>query len=169
MSAEVLFWIFSGLIIGTSLIVLMTRNVLYAAIALMAALLGVAVIFVLAQADFLAVTQIMIYVGGIVTLMIFGVMLSKSVDIDNSQKFNIKTIASGLFVTLLISGVLLSLLNDIQWNSKNSTTVEDVKSTTENLGLELLTSYIVPFEVIAILLLVALVGAAFVASKVLKK
>ena len=169
MSAEVLFWIFSGLIIGTSLIVLMTRNVVYAAIALMAALLGVAVIFVLAQADFLAVTQIMIYVGGIVTLMIFGVMLSKSVDIDNSQKFNIKTIALGLFVTLLISGGLLSLLNDIQWGSKNSATVEDVKSTTENLGLELLTNYILPFEVIAILLLVALVGAAFVASKVLKK
>lgn len=169
MSAQVLFFAFSGLIIVTSLIVLMTRNVLYAAVALMGALLGVGVIFVIAQADFLAVTQIMIYVGGIVTLMIFGVMLSKSVDIDNSQNYNLKTIFLGLFLALTIGGALLFLLNDIKWHTQDITSLEDIKSTTESLGLELLTNYIVPFELIAILLLVALVGAAFVASKVLKR
>ena len=169
MNVEFLFWSSSLLILGAAFFVLVTRNVLYAAISLMVALLGIAVIFIIAQADFLAVTQIMIYVGGVITLLVFGVMLSKSIDIDKSRKFDPRKLFLSSFTAVLTGGGLLFTFSRVQWDHRNSTEVLDVKTTTFDLGVELLTTYLIPFELVAILLLVALVGAVFVASKVLIK
>ena len=70
------FYGFSALAIGAALTILFTRNVMYAALCLFIALLGVAALYVLAGADFLAITQLLIYVGGVLVLLIFGVMLT---------------------------------------------------------------------------------------------
>ena len=168
---HIIFLFFSALIVGSGLLILFTNNVLYAAVGLMFSLLGVAVVFVFANADFLAVTQIMVYVGGVLTLMLFGIMLSKRADLDTSSKqANGNWILGGL-TALLVGGGLIYVLNRVDWSlvGTQNTVVASQKTTIQIIGQQLLTNYMLPFEVVAVLLLVALVGAAFVSSKILKR
>jgi NADH:ubiquinone oxidoreductase subunit 6 (subunit J) len=164
---QIIFILFSALIIGGALLILLSNNIIYGALGLMMSLLGVAAVFTFAGADFLAVTQIMVYVGGVLTLMIFGIMLSKRADLDNSAEGTTTNVFLGGMTALLVGGGLIGLLTRVDWDKL--ATVEVSKSTISMIGVELLTNYLLPFEIVAILLLVALVGAAFVASKTLKK
>ena len=77
---QLLFYFFAGLVVASALVVLFTRNILNAAFSLIFTFLGIAAIYVLAGADFIAITQIIVYVGGILVLMVFGVMLSTKVE-----------------------------------------------------------------------------------------
>ncbi len=164
---QIIFILFSTLTLAGALLVLLSNNLIYNAVGLMTSLLGVASIFVFAGADFLAVTQLMVYVGGVLTLMLFGIMLSKRADLDNSAKDTTTNIFWGGGTALLVGGGLIALLAKIDWNKIQQITPQ--KSTISKIGEQLLTNYLLPFEVIAVLLLVALVGAVFIASKTLKK
>lgn len=176
---QLAFYAFAALTIGGALAVLLTRNVLYAAFFLLLTLLGVAGLFVLASADFLAVAQIMIYVGGVLVLVIFGVMLThnpKQLADTNSQTPNrilslnrsggrmawvvALLLASGLFVALytMLARANFALMNrPVGW-----------QSTVTTIGKQLMTEYVVPFEMAGILLLAALVGATYLAAPSLK-
>ncbi|MTI21579.1 NADH-quinone oxidoreductase subunit J, partial [Fulvivirga sp. RKSG066] len=151
---EVLFYIFGGLAVLGALLVLITKNVLYAACSLVVAFLGVAAIYVLAGAEFLAITQIMIYVGGIVVLMIFGVMLTNRLSgkalIASSHNQFWGLIAGGAIFSLL----LLSLFQvNLPIIKQSIPEFDNIRT----LGVGLMSDYILPFEVAAILLLLALV------------
>ncbi len=171
---QLTFYSFAALTLGGALAVLLTRNVMYAAFFLLLTLLGVAGLFVLASADFLAVAQIMIYVGGVLVLVIFGVMLTHKPDtktnaesqqpnrvpslnrLSNSWVVTV-LVASGIFVTLysLLSRSSFVLLQQpIGW-----------ESTVTWVGMQLMTEYLVPFELVGILLLAALVGATHLAGR----
>jgi NADH-quinone oxidoreductase subunit J len=109
--AEIAFYGFSALAIGAALTILFTRNVMYAALCLFIALLGVAALYVLAGADFLAITQLLIYVGGVLVLLIFGVMLTHRAERESSQKANIVLTTHlnrfwGALIALSIFGLL---------------------------------------------------------------
>ena len=164
---QFIFILFSALTIGGALMILLSDNVIYGALGLMMSLLGVAAIFAFAGADFLAVTQIMVYVGGVLTLMIFGIMLSKRADLDRTSKGTVTNILLGSVTSVLVGTGLIILLSKINWNQLDVITTQ--KSTISTIGIKLLTDYLLPFEMVAILLLVALIGAVFVASKTLKK
>lgn len=171
---QIAFYGFAALTLLGGLAVLLTRNVMYAAFFLLLTLLGVAGLFVLASADFLAVAQIMIYVGGVLVLVIFGVMLTHHPDsrtnIDSQQPNRIASpnridsswvtallVVGGVFATLytLLARASFVLLNQpVGW-----------ESTVQTVGKQLMTEYVVPFEIIGILLLAALVGATYLASK----
>ncbi|MDB4835261.1 NADH-quinone oxidoreductase subunit J [Cyclobacteriaceae bacterium] len=168
MSLDIVFALFTFIIIAASLIILISNNVLYAAVGLMISLLGVAGIFVLAQADFLAVTQIMIYIGGTLTLMIFGIMLSKRADLHLETKIAFPKIFRGVSIAALVAGGLLYLLSQVNWTIVSTAEPKDDTTTVYTIGELLLTKYLFPFELIAVILLISLVGAAFVASKNLK-
>ncbi len=172
---QVAFYAFSTLTLIGALAVLLTRNVLYAAFFLLLTLLGVAGLFVLASADFLAVAQIMIYVGGVLVLVIFGVMLThkpeQAADANSQTPNRIASlnragpllnrivpllVAAGLFVGLyaLLARANFSLLTrPVGW-----------ESTIRTVGKQLMTEYVVPFEIAGILLLAALVGATYLAA-----
>ncbi len=160
--------LFSALALGGALAVLLTRNVLYSAFFLLLTLLGVAALFVLAGADFLAVAQIMIYVGGVLVLIVFGVMLTHNTDSANrnSQRSNAVltnhrswlwpvVIAGGTFTVLF---QVLSRGGFVLLNRK-----PNYQTTVDTIGRQLMTDYLIPFEIAGILLLVALVGAAYLA------
>lgn len=168
---QFIFLFFSVVIIGSSLLILFTNNVLYAAVGLMLSLLGIAAIFVFANADFVAVTQLMVYVGGVLTLMLFGIMLSKRADLDTSSKESSGNYILGVLTAAIVGGGLLFILSKLDWSQigKQNVEISTGKSTIQIIGQQLLTNYMLPFEVVAVLLLVALVGAAFVSSKILKK
>ncbi|WP_288425186.1 NADH-quinone oxidoreductase subunit J [uncultured Spirosoma sp.] len=170
---QLAFYGFSALTLLGAIAVLVTRNVLYAAFFLLLTLLGVAGLFVLASADFLAVAQIMIYVGGVLVLVIFGVMLTHKAEPTaavNSQTANRVpslnrtgatlagfAIATSLFVALytLLARANFPLLNEpVGW-----------QSTIQTIGKQLMTEYVVPFEIAGVLLLAALVGATYLAAR----
>ena len=176
---QVAFYAFAALSLIGALAVLFTRNVLYAAFFLLLTLLGVAGPFVLASADFLAIAQIMIYVGGVLVLVIFGVMLTNKpgtpTDTTSQQPNRIASlnrsggvwgwvigiaVAGSLFValfTLLMRANFILLDQPVGW-----------QSTVNTIGKQLMTEYVVPFEIAGILLLAALVGATYLASPLAK-
>lgn len=170
MFIQIIFYIFAGLTIASALVVLWTKNVLYAAFSLIMTFMGVAAMYVFAGADFIAVSQILIYVGGILVLIIFGVMLTnrlsgQAVFTESHNKF------TGFLIGLTIFGVLLYSIyqvNFIAISKVNAVTDAAAESTIGVIGVKLMSTYILPFEMIAVLLLLTLIGAAFIARRQLK-
>jgi NADH-quinone oxidoreductase subunit J len=141
--------------------VVTTKNVVHAALYLVLVLAGVAGIFVLLAAEFLAIVQILVYIGAIVVLFLFGIMLTRAKigklsDLDNDQRW------IGAIVALFLFGVLGAILNtgfkDIKLDVTNVGRTADV-------GTSIFQQYVIPFEVVSILLLAALVGAVVIARK----
>jgi NADH-quinone oxidoreductase subunit J len=127
--------------------VVTTKNVVHAALWLVLVLGGVAGIFILLAAEFAAVVQVLVYIGAIVVLFLFGIMLTRApighdAELDNDQRW------AGLVVGLLLFGVLASVLAK-QFGRANS----------------VFTTYVVPFEVVSVVLLAALVGAVVIARR----
>jgi NADH:ubiquinone oxidoreductase subunit 6 (subunit J) len=162
------FYGFSTLAIASALFILFTKNLIYAAFALFLAFLGVAALYVLAGADFLGVTQVMIYVGGILVLLIFGIMLTQKSDksLDPSKPNSIEVlIKREIWGFLLGFGFFVFLLKIIFISDfKMAGDSINSKSTIKTIGVELMTSHLLPFEIAAMLLLVALIGAAYLAT-----
>lgn len=176
---QLAFYAFASLSIFGALAVLLTRNVLYAAFFLLLTLLGVAGLFVLASADFLAIAQIMIYVGGVLVLVIFGVMLTHKPelpgDMTSQQPNRIASLNrsgnwSGWVLAVLVAGSLFAALFTLLVRANFSLLNQPVgwQSTVNTIGQQLMTEYVVPFELVGILLLAALVGATYLASPLAK-
>ncbi|SOD95034.1 NADH-quinone oxidoreductase subunit J family protein [Spirosoma fluviale] len=172
---QLAFYFFAALTLGGALAVLLTRNVLYAAFFLLLTLFGVAGLFVLASADFLAIAQIMIYVGGVLVLVIFGVMLTHKPERPadtNSQQPNRIISASrfakgaGWIIPVLVVGALFVALQTLLARANFSLLDQPAgwQNTTPVIGKQLMTEYVVPFEIAGILLLASLVGATYLAA-----
>lgn len=160
----IVFYVFALLIVSSAIVVVMSRNIMYAAFGLMFTFFGVAGLYVMLNADFVAITQVMVYIGGILILIIFGVILTTNiagVEIQEGPtgKFRM-TIAS--LITLILFVVLLITYLNAEFIVGN---VQFGESTLEILGVSLMTKYLLPFEVAAVLLLIALVGAALIARR----
>ncbi len=147
--------------------IVIAKNVLHAALLLIVCLLSIAGIFVLLHAEFLAVTQIMVYAGGIVILMIFGVMLSsrvanKPMNVETARKIpGFLTGAGMLFIIVYaINSMTFSFPTD---------TISPASDNVRDIGFQLMSSYVAPFEIAGILLLISLIGAAVTASFLIKK
>lgn len=170
MFIQIIFYIFAGLTIASALVVLWTKNVLYAAFSLIVTFMGVAAMYIFAGADFIAVSQILIYVGGILVLIIFGVMLTnrlsgQAVFTESHNKF------TGFIIGLTIFGILLYSIYQVNFTAiskVNAASETAAESTIGIIGVKLMSTYILPFEMIAILLLLTLIGAAFIARRQLK-
>ena len=156
-----IFWIFALVTIGAAAVVVFSRNIVRSAFSLVFAFFGVAGLYVLLMADFLAVTQLMIYVGGILVLLIFGVMLTQN-QINVDIKSGVLSVWPATIITAGVGGLLLAIFWDAHWKTAD---MPPMQSTANALGEMLLTSYLLPFELASIVLLVALVGAAMIARR----
>jgi NADH-quinone oxidoreductase subunit J len=162
------FYGFSGLLLGAALCILFTRNLIYAAFYLFLALLGVAALYVLAGADFLAITQILLYVGGILVLLVFGIMLTqtteRTTDATRPNRIEVPHAARwwGCIVAGSFFGWMWIVLSKSFFMTNGSLITE--RTTFRTLGIELMTTHLLPFELAGILLLVALVGASYLAT-----
>ncbi len=159
-----IFYVFGAITLLSALFILFTRNILYAAFSLILTFVGVAGIFVLSGAEFIGVTQLLVYVGGILVLIVFGVMLTNRVKGQKVvspvyQKFVGSIVGIGLFM-LLMKGILEANFGAMQWMKTN-----EQQTSLKRFGMTLMTDYVVVFEVIGILLLVALIGAVYMAGK----
>jgi len=161
---QAIFLVTSVVILGSALMVVTTRNLVHAALWLVAALFGVAVIFVVLNAGFLAIAQVVIYIGAIAILMIFAIMLTQRVAQDSGPQTNPNWVWAFLVAAALFGGLtwLLSA-----W-SGFTTPLPEISSRADplrQLGQALVSpnAYVLPFEVASVLLVAALIGAIMIA------
>ena len=156
------FYLFAVVTLISASIVVFSKNIVYSAFALLFAFFGVAGLYVLLMADFIAVTQLMIYVGGILVLVLFGVMLTTKVFSVDMRSGTIQTLPAVLIVAAL-AGTLVGVFWTTDWRVMPATA--EFEKTAPRMGELLLTSYLLPFEIASVVLLVALVGAAMIARR----
>lgn len=174
---RVLFYFLSFIAIVSALYAASSKNLVRSIFVFFVTLFSLAGLYVLALADFVAVTQVVIYVGGILVLILFAFMLSGKETLNVLQKqegkfLSIKKlpaiVLSALFFVVLINVVFKTDADNLPWvrdaiSLKNEITPKDIMI--DNIGVNLMTRYLLPFEAISILLLVALVGAAHLSRK----
>ncbi|MBI5645697.1 MAG: NADH-quinone oxidoreductase subunit J [Ignavibacteriae bacterium] len=158
--ADILFYVFAAITVCSAMVVAFARNVIYAAFALLFTFLGVAGLYVFLQADFLAVAQVMVYIGGILILIIFGVMLTNRVTNVDVTSGTLHTLPATIIAGVLL-GTLVLLVTRATWIDAG--VLPDVQGTTAAIGERLMSTYLLPFEIIGILLLVTIMGAAMIA------
>jgi NADH-quinone oxidoreductase subunit J len=159
---DILFYVFAVVAVVSAGIVVFSRNVLYAAFSLVFTLFSIAALYAMLQADFLAVTQVLIYVGGILVLMLFGLMLTNRVISVDIKSGSIQIIPA-LILAAMVAGSLAGIFYST-W-SASPTVPASITATTPNLGTMLMTTYLLPFEVASVVLLIALIGAAMLARR----
>ncbi|MGB9697328.1 MAG: NADH-quinone oxidoreductase subunit J family protein [Ignavibacteria bacterium] len=157
----IIFYLFAVITLVSGFIVVTSKNIMHAAVSLFVMLFSVAVFYVLLYADFIAITQIMVYIGGILVLLIFGIMLTHKITEADLKTSNLKVIPAMIF-TVGITAIIISVVLSTKWNVFSSVRYE---TTVEKIGVMFLTNYLLPFEVASIVLLVALIGAAMYARK----
>ena len=161
---DIVFYVFALVLVASSLMVAFSRNLIYSAFSLLGSLVSVAVLFVLLSADFLAVTQILIYMGGILVLILFAIMLTSTIrEVRVSNRYIGESPA---FLVTAFSFLLLAVISvRAPWLKA---VVRPSGPTTREIGNSLLTKYILPFEIASVLLLIAVVGAVMLARKEVK-
>ena len=156
------FWALALAMVVAAVRVVTTRNVVHAALYLVVSLLGAAALFVLLFAEFVAWVQVLVYVGAVVVLMLFGLMLTRapigSANFDNDQRLLAALCAGALF--LVTSWIMV---DEFAGRTLSFDRAEGI--TTRSVGEVIFSAYVLPFEVVSVLLLAALVGAIVIARR----
>ena len=158
---ENIFLLMSALVIGSAFWVVFSPSLIHSAVSLMFTLFGTAGLYIFLYADFIAATQVVIYVGGILVLIIFGVMLTNRIDtpsIAASSKNQFIGAIGAFTIFIMQTGVIFNT----SWNIGDEQSRE---ATVGSIGNLLLNKYLLPFEIVSILLLAALMGAALLSRR----
>jgi len=144
--------------------VAVSRNILYSSVGLLMALLGAGSLYVFLSADFVAVTQLLVYIGGVLVLILFAVMLTNritEVNVSNTSfgKFG------GVLLFVAVAPVLLAVVTLTPWPASSGAALAP---TTAEIGNGLLTKWLLPFEVASLVLLATLIVAVVIARKEIK-
>lgn len=158
---QVVFILLSVLTLGCGLMVVTSRNLFHSALWLVGSFFGVAALYGLLEAEFLAVAQILIYIGAIATLIIFATMLTRGMMLGRTKMSNFQSGISGV-VAILLLGLLVLVLLQVNWPTEALPVPDD---TIAMIGEAFVSAYVIPFEVMSVLLLVALVGAIMIARE----
>jgi NAD(P)H-quinone oxidoreductase subunit 6 len=161
---SVVFYLIALVVVASAAMVAFSRNIIYSAFSLLGTFAGVAGIYVFLGADFVAAVQLLIYVGGILVLILFAVMLTHRItDVQITNR------AAGRLPGLIIVGILLVLLVQTIRETPWAKVKEVVYApTSAKIGDLFLQSYLLPFELASIVLLAALIGSVVLARKEIK-
>jgi NADH-quinone oxidoreductase subunit J len=157
---EVFFFTLAVFTVAAGVLVVLARNIVHSAVALIFSFCGVAGIYVLLDAEFLAAVQVLVYVGGITILLLFAIMLTTRIA-ARARVFNEQVWASGLVALGTTAILVYASLAGIRVSGQAPAPPD----TTSALGRLLLTTYVLPFEVASVLLLAAMVGAIILARR----
>ena len=150
------FWVLSAVTLVAAGGVMVSRNLLHAVLFLILSFVGIAGFFVLLSADFLAMAQIIIYVGAIAVLVLFAILLTPHASRDNAET---AMLLPAVLLSVCLGAVFLLVIHDTKW----STVTESPGLGASELGEALLTTWVLPFEIASVLLTAALVGAIMLA------
>ena len=158
------FYLVAGITVASAVGVAFSRNIVYSAFALMGAFMGAAGLFVMLAADFIAVVQVLVYVGGILVLMLFAVMLTHRIaDVQVSNR-SVGTLPA-LTIVAALGGIMGKAILNTTWHTVAQ---PEALPTTYGIGDGFLTTYLLPFELASVVLLAALIGAVVLSRKELK-
>ncbi len=163
---DIIFYFFATVTLISAGIVVFSKNIVRSAFSLVFTFFGIAGLYVLLNADFVAVAQLFVYVGGILVLLLFAVMLTQKISNLQMKITTLHPIIAIILVASLI-GVLCGIVRMNDW--RIITISEIPQSTAQSIGKALITTHILPFEIISVILLVAIIGAAMLARKSEKK
>ncbi len=159
--ANLTFWLLIILTIVSAVIVVGSRQLIYSAIALLFTFVGVAGLYIFLWADFIGVVQVVIYIGGVMVLILFGIMLTNKVTTIQISHSSLQrrsgAMAAGAILLLLVITILRTPWLEIM--------AVEPEQTVATIGKLLLINYLLPFEIASILLLGALIGAATLARR----
>ena len=157
---HVAFGIIAAVMVASALRVVTTRDIVHAALYLVIVLAGVAALFLLVGAEFTGITQVLIYIGAVIVLFLFGIMLTRSdfdQDTETDHKRKFPAILTALLLLAVMIGALVDRFEDVELDATPQTTAQ--------VSDELFSQYIVPFEAVSVLLLAALIGAIVIARR----
>ena len=163
---DLIFYAFAVMTIGGAAGCAFSRNIIYSAWALLFAFMGVAGLYVFLGADFPAVAQVLIYVGGILVLILFAIMLTKQIGEDPKLTNAHLALPVGAALAVVTVGTLSYMAVMAPWKVVAKPSYEPVSAA---LGTAFLTDFLLPFEVASVVLLAALVGAVIIARKEIKE
>jgi NADH-quinone oxidoreductase subunit J len=153
------FWILSVVLVGSALAVVLTKNLFHAVLWLALALTGTAGIFLLVEAEFLAAVQLLLYAGGIITIMVFAIVVTERLVGERLAQTS-RHIAAGAVVSVALLALLVRAV------ARQPLAIERPAippNLTATLGEQVLTRFVLPFELLAVLMLAALLGAMYFA------
>ena len=153
------FWSLSAITIGGALMIIVSRNLIHAVVFLILSFIGVAGLFITLSADFLALVQILVYVGAIAVLMLFAILLTPRAGRDNEEN-SLRYPAMVLMGLVIAAGTFVAL--DTDWGPMREAAVG---TQAKIIGESLINSYVLPFEIGAVMLTAALVGAIALARE----
>ncbi|MCX6080450.1 MAG: NADH-quinone oxidoreductase subunit J [Chloroflexi bacterium] len=164
-ASQVIFILSAALIIASALMVVTTRNLIHAALWLIATLFGVAILYAVLEAGFLAVVQVVVYIGAIAIMFIFAVMLTRKEMRDKGPQVNASWPLSAVLGLLTFGGLFVIFS---KWDGLGKLPVAipgGSDALLSQLGLALTSpdAFVLPFEVASVLLLAALIGSVYVA------
>jgi NAD(P)H-quinone oxidoreductase subunit 6 len=159
------FYLIAAMTLGSALVVACSRNIIYSGFSLLGTFMGVAGIYVFLGADFVAAVQVLIYVGGILVLILFAVMLTHRItDVEVTNR------AAGRVPALIMIAVLVCLLIDTITRTPWAKAKEVVYAATAwKIGDQFLDTYLLPFELASLVLLAAMIGAVVISRKEIKE
>ncbi len=152
---QLVFYLLAALTVGSACFVAFSRNIVYSTFALLGAFAGVVGIYVMLAADFVAMVQLLVYVGGILVLTIFAVMLTQGIS-DVTVSNRAAGVVPSLITVVLVGAVMLFAVIRTPWHQAK---VGPIEPTTYGIGNAFLGDYVLPFEVASLVLLAALIGA----------
>lgn len=167
LSEVLLFYLMAAITAGSALAVVISRNIVRMAVALLFTLIGVAGLFFLLQAEFLAAVQLVVYVGGTLILIIFGVMLTSSSPFSTFTPSRGEVVLAVVLAVVLLASVIMAIpyhgpaAGGPPAHATDPTTVYPMTS----LGVALIGDYLLPFELASVLLLAVMIGAAYLAKR----
>jgi len=166
------FWVTAFIAIGAGVAILVSDRIVHMAFWLLASLAGFASFYLLLGADFLGFTQVLVYIGGILILFLFGVMLTQRVDIPLKANVSWRVLIPGVIIGIFTTGLLVFIAGGNNWAVKPAGEISRIgptgagpaaEPTAFGLGQSFMSTYILPFEVVSVLLLVAMIGATYIA------
>ncbi len=159
--STIIFWLFVLFTIASAFKVVHSHNLIYSALSLLLTLFGVTALYVFLWADFLAGVQIVVYIGGILILLLFGIMLTHKITSIQITQLNMQRGAAGASAFGILM-ILLWMIFKTPWAVGSAS---EPVGTVREIGILLLSDYLLPFEVASVLLLAALIGAAMLSRK----
>ena len=156
-----IFYFLAAFTVWAGAVVVLGRNIVRSAVALIFTFCGMAALYVLLEAEFLAAVQVLIYVGGITILLLFAIMLTSRIAATTTRVVNDQVVLSAVAAVGLLAGLIYASVRGIP----ALTAPPPLPETAPYLGRALLTTYALPFEAVSVLLLAAMVGAIILARK----
>ncbi|MBW7456261.1 NADH-quinone oxidoreductase subunit J [Paenibacillus sepulcri] len=158
----VAFFIFSIIIISGAVLMVSFTKVVYMVVSLAAVFIGIAGMFILLNAEFLAFVQVLIYAGAVSILMIFGIMMTRHEDSETEKSRPLQETLTAVGA-LALFGILFYAIRQSDFPVPPAAT--SAADNTMEIGKQLFTAYVVPFELVSVLLTVAFIGAIVLAKK----